>query len=118
MVLVLETLYTDGNGTVTNGLSSRPAKVLGSGSSFERRQEYFKRFKNIYDSRCDVVHGRKLIEDMDEQDKALVKDAFKLTRESLRTFLTRQDLFETFSEPSKRDERVQDYFRKIDQGGI
>ena len=114
MVFVLETLYGDDGEGVTHKLRTRISRLLGQGRSFEERKNLYERAKKVYDRRCDVAHGRELIQVKD----CHFKNAFDLAARSLRCILCCDKLLGLFAaeESHKKKGEVEEFFRILDVG--
>ncbi len=100
MSLVLETLYTIGEGEILHKLAVRTAKIVGKDQTLEQRKDMYRRTKKVYAARSDIVHGEKLIDVIDPE---VLKDAFTLARRSLQSILLREELSRLYSSPGTTD---------------
>jgi len=100
MCLVLETLYTIGEGEILHKLAVRTAKVVGKDQTLDQRKDIYKRIKKVYTARSDIVHGEKLI---DVVGPEVLKDAFTLARRSLQSVLLSDELSRLYSSPGTTD---------------
>ena len=100
MCLVLETLYTIGEGEILHKLAVRTAKIVGKDQTLEQRKDIYRRTKKVYAARSDIVHGEKLI---DVVDPEVLKDAFTLARHSLQSILLSDHLSILYSSPGTTD---------------
>lgn len=116
MCLVLETIYTVGEGEVTHKLTTRLAKTLAG--SPEEIEELYKKAQRVYRARSNVVHGSTSIMAVEEEDRLA---AFHLARRALQGILTSNDLLNLYASPGTHDTRRREkdlklYFRRIDLG--
>jgi hypothetical protein len=113
--LVLETLFTMGEGEVTHKLATRLAKVVVDKGTTAERLELFKRAKKVYAARSEVVHGKKAITDVSEEAR---KDAFNLTRKALQKILAERCHLDRYTAPVDKDGKGQlwDFFESLDLG--
>lgn len=100
MCLVLETLYTIGEGEILHKLAVRTAKIVGKDQNLEQRKDIYRRTKKVYSARSDIVHGEKLIDVIDSE---VLKDAFSLARRSLQSVLLSDELLKLYSNPGTSD---------------
>ena len=113
--LVLETLFTMGEGEVTHKLATRFAKVVVDEGTAAERLDLFKRAKKVYAARSDVVHGKKAITDVSEDAR---KDAFNLTRLALRKILAERRYLDLYTAPADKEGKgkLSDFFESLDLG--
>ena len=123
MCLVLETLYVREGDAIFRVLPNRLARTISRQESTKGQKEvraYSKRARRVYGARCEIVHGKKLVDLVDE---SVQKDAFSLARESLSKILCDKHLFRLFSGLETEDklaggERdLQKYFEGLDRKG-
>lgn len=100
MCLVLETLYTIGEGEILHKLAVRTAKIVGKDQNLEQRKDIYRRTKKVYAARSNIVHGEKLIDVIDSE---ALKDAFSLARRSLQSVLLSDELSKLYSNPGTSD---------------
>ncbi len=103
MCLVLETLYTIGEGEILHKLAVRTAKIVGKAQTLEQRKDIYRRTKKVYAARSDIVHGEKLIDVIDSE---VLKDAFTLARRSLQSILLSEELSRLYSSPGTADRLI------------
>lgn len=113
--LVLETLFTLGEGEVTHKLATRLAKVVVDKGTAAERLELFRRARKVYTARSEVVHGKKAITDVSEDAR---KDAFNLARMALRKILAEKRYLDRYTAPVDKDGKGQlwDFFESLDLG--
>lgn len=100
MCLVLETLFTIGEGEISHKFAVRLSKIIGAKESLEKRKELHKRAKGIYTERSKIVHGEKLIEAANQD---AIGDAFAFARRSLQCILLSSDLLGLYAHPGTAD---------------
>jgi coenzyme F420-reducing hydrogenase delta subunit len=120
MWLVLETLYTDGEGEVQHKLAVRLARIL-CGERFSEREEYFTAAKEAYGLRSDIVHGKDTGKKRQEKKRVAWTNAFRFARESLERILCDEELFDVFTDErkdgTKKKDRISGFFKSLDLGG-
>jgi hypothetical protein len=111
--LVLETLFTLGEGEVTHKLATRLAKVVVDEDTPDERLDLFKRAKKVYTARSQVVHGKRAITDVSEDAR---KDAFNLTRKALQKILAESHYLGLYTAPTDNEGRgrLSDFFESLD----
>jgi hypothetical protein len=118
MCLVLETIFTVEEAEITYQFATRLANITGK--TLEQRKDIFKRARNVYNERSNIVHGRRSIETVDPD---ILKDAFFFARQSLLHILLDSKLLALYSDPitidktkisGKAAEAIKDYFRDLD----
>jgi hypothetical protein len=102
MCLVLETLFTVGEGETVHKFCIRMVKTLGSKEGLDKRKEIYKRAMDVYNQRSKIVHGEKLIETVPD---AVLDDAFVLARQNLQHILRDPDLLSLYSHPGTKDKK-------------
>lgn len=113
--LVLETLFTLGEGEVTHKLATRLAKVVLDEGTVAERLDLFRRAKKVYTARSDVVHGKKAITDVSEDAR---KDAFNLERKALQRILAERRYLDLYTAPVDKEGKgpLWDFFESLDLG--
>ena len=108
MCLVLETLFTLGRGEVAHKLAVRLSKVVADKPNDPKRKDYYHRAKKVYRERGNVVHGSKLIEEVDDNIR---RDAFALACLSQQKILCSESLLRIYT----ARESLEDFFvEKLD----
>ena len=104
MCLVLETLFTVDQGELTHKITTRMAKIIGGSagpaSADACREDIYDRAGDVYRERGNIVHGSRLIDRVEENIR---KDAFELSRLSLRRILCDAKLRKFYADPSTQD---------------
>lgn len=117
MCLVLETLYTMGEGEVKHKLATRLAHILEPNQDAQKREDYYKLASRVYKERSQVVHGEKSINSV---QRGVQTAAVDLARKSLLRMLCNEDLLGLFgsqeTEGSGRSKRLRQFFRALDLG--
>jgi hypothetical protein len=113
--LVLETLFTLGAGEVNHKLATRLAKVLVDKGTADDRKKLFKKAKDVYTARSNVVHGKTAITDVSEEAR---KGAFNLTRLALQKILAERRYLDLYTAPTDNDGKGQlsEFFESLDLG--
>lgn len=113
--LVLETLFTVGEGEVTHKFATRLAKLVGEDSSSAERRALFDRARKAYNARSDIVHGTRAISEISEDVR---RDAFELARKALQTIMSQRRYLDLWMAPMSRDGRgaLKDFFTDLDLG--
>jgi hypothetical protein len=113
--LVLETLFTVGEGEVTHKFATRLAKLVGKDSSSAERRALFDRARKVYNARGDIVHGTCAISEISEDVR---KDAFELARKALQTIMSQRRYLDLWMAPMSRDGRgeLKEFFTHLDLG--
>lgn len=103
MNLVLETLFTIGEGETTYKLATRLAQILGRSQCMEERKGLHDKARTVYRARSKIVHGEKLVETINTET---IKDAFTLVRRSLQCILLNDELLGLYSNPGTTDREL------------
>jgi len=113
--LALETLFTLGEGEVTHKLATRLAKVVVDKGTADDRKKWFKKAKDVYTARSNVVHGKTAITDVKEDVR---KDAFNLTRMALQKILAERRYLDLYTAPTDKEGKgpLWDFFESLDLG--
>ena len=91
-----------------------------TGKTFEERKDIFKRARDVYKERSNIVHGRRSIETVNIN---ILKDGFFLARKSMQCILLDNKLLELYSDPITSDKTkdsdkaikaIKNYFRDLD----
>jgi hypothetical protein len=109
--LALETLFTLGAGEVNHKLATRLAKIVIDKGKADDRKKLFKRAKDVYTARSNVVHGKTAITDEKED---VLKDAFNLTRMTLQKILAEKRYLDLYTAPTEGP--LRDFFESLDLG--
>jgi len=118
MCLVLETIFTVEDTEITYQFATRLANITGK--TFEQRKGIFKKAREVYRERSNIVHGRKTIETVEPR---VLKDAFLFARQSLQHILLDLTLLNLYSDPITSDKTtdpdkaikaIKEYFRDLD----
>jgi hypothetical protein len=104
-------LFTIDRGETTHKLTTRLAKIIGrrGKDGKEERKELYKRAKNIYEERGNIVHGTKLI---DPENNDVLKDTFFFARRGLQCILLDIKLMSLYS--ATGGNAIRDYFLDLD----
>ena len=102
--LCLETLFTVDHAELSHKIATRLAKIASMKSDGEptdkTREGLYRKAKAVYKERGHVVHGSKLIDQVDEKIR---KDAFRLCRLSLQQILCTPCLLDRYADPATID---------------
>ncbi|MGB2824213.1 MAG: hypothetical protein WBF17_24785, partial [Phycisphaerae bacterium] len=120
MCLAIETLFTFDRGELTHKLATRLAKVTAEAGDADETRKLYRRAKNVYRERGNVVHGGKGI---DAVSKEVQKDACELARRSIRAILECPGLLDLYADPAKsrtppknKVRQLREFFEDVDLG--